>query len=452
MKACEQYRDQSFQRIIYKLNQPYLRSGIQSAFTNFSIFDQSYFEALFGGKEFPDGTFMIDVEDDFMEFQKAFMKVVSDIRSQNMMTFPVLTISLLRKNGKFINEDFAKWACRHNMKWADSNFFISDDVTSLSNCCRLKSDIKNLGYFNSIGGTALEVGSVKVNTINLARIAYEVSPRSNKQSREDEYLAHLYSYVESCCIALHAVRHTIQRNIEKGLLPNYSKGLMSMSSQYNTIGIIGLYEALEDFNYIKKDEFGNTYYTDEGMNFAKRILTAINEYKEEFKDIYHWDYSLNVEQIPGERAAAILMEKDRLFYPDKPYTLPLYGNQWIPLAVKCTLAEKIRISAELDKTCGGGSIAHINLEAPLNDFDTAWKLMNDISDKGVTYFAYNLRISSCKNNHGFFGNTCPICGESKVTSYQRIVGFLTPEVTYSSVRKKEFGMRDWFQVDGKSDL
>lgn len=141
----EYFRDQEFQRIIYKLNQPYLRAGIQSAFTNFSIFDRPYFEALFGGKEFPDGSFMIDVIDEFMEYQKAFMTIVSKIRTQNVMTFPVLTFSLLRKNGKFVDEEFAKWCCRHNMKWADSNFFISDDVTSLSNCCRLVSDVKNLG-------------------------------------------------------------------------------------------------------------------------------------------------------------------------------------------------------------------------------------------------------------------------------------------------------------------
>ena len=64
------------------------------------------------------------------------------------------------------------WASNHNCKWLDSNFFIDDTVTSLSNCCRLKSDISDLGYFNSIGGTALSVGSIKVNTVNLANIAY----------------------------------------------------------------------------------------------------------------------------------------------------------------------------------------------------------------------------------------------------------------------------------------
>ena len=38
-------------------------------------------------------------------------------------------------------------------------------------------------------------------------------------------------------------------------------------------------------------------------------------------------------------------------------------------------------------------------------------LLNYISDKGVTYFAFNLRINACGNNHGFYGKTCPICGE-----------------------------------------
>lgn len=103
---------------------------------------------------------------------------------------------------------------------------------------------------------------------------------------EETYLKLLKKYCLSACIALDAVRETIKRNVEKGLLPNYSLGLMSMSNQYNTIGIIGLYEALEDFGYIVKDELGNISYTEKGMDFAKRILAAINDYKEEFKHTY----------------------------------------------------------------------------------------------------------------------------------------------------------------------
>lgn len=91
-QSPEYYRDQEFQRIIYKLNQPYLRVN-QSAFTNFSIFDRPYLEALFGGKTYPDGTFVIDEIDNLIEYEKAFMNIVSEIRSQNMMTFPVKVIA-----------------------------------------------------------------------------------------------------------------------------------------------------------------------------------------------------------------------------------------------------------------------------------------------------------------------------------------------------------------------
>lgn len=438
----EYYRDQEFQRIIYKLNQPYLRVN-QSAFTNFSIFDKPYYEAIFGGKEFPDGTPMVMYTDEFIEYQKAFMRVVSDIRSKNMMTFPVLSYCLLRKNGSFVDEDFAKWCCKHNMKWADSNFFISEDVTSLSNCCRLVSDIKNLGYFNSLGGTALEVGSVKVNTINLARIAYE-------SKNVDDYIKILTKEVILCCKTLDTVRHIIQRNAEKGLLPNYTHGIVNMKSQYNTIGILGIYEVLVHYGMTETDKFGYVYYTDEGIEFAKQILKTITDVKNEFQS--NVDYSINIEQVPAERAAAVLMEKDKIFFPDEKYELPLYGNQWIPLGIKTTISEKVKLSAIMDKACSGGSIAHINLDGPMEDFDTAWDLLNRIADAGVVYFAFCTKISACEHNHGFYGDVCPICGGEKVTTYQRIVGFLTPEKTYSKERKAEFRMRDWFSIDRMSEL
>jgi ribonucleoside-triphosphate reductase (formate) len=438
----EVYRDQEFQRIIYKLNQPYLRVN-QSAFSNFSIFDKSYLEALFGGKEFPDGSFIIDHIDEIVEYQKAFMNVVSEVREQNVMTFPVLTFALLRKDGVFVNEEFARWASDHNMKWADSNFFISEDVTSLSNCCRLVSDVKDLGYFNSIGGTALEVGSIKVNTINLARLAYE----------NDTWGGYLSALREKALLAmqtLDVIRDIISRNIDKGLLPNYTYGIMNLESQYNTIGIIGVYEALQAYHLTEIDVFGNTFYTDEGLRFATEIFKTLNEAKDEFAA--ETNYSINVEEIPAERAASVLMMKDKFVYPNQAYELPLYGNQWIPLGVKTTLQEKIRLSALLDHACNGGSIAHINLDAPLVDSDTAWKLLNYVADEGVVYFAFCTRISACEHNHGFYGTTCPNCGEPAITSYQRIVGFLTKESSYSADRKAEFNMRDWLTIDRMAEI
>ena len=444
IKTPQYYRDQQFQRIIFKLNQPYLRVN-QSAFTNFSIFDRDYLIQIFGGKEFPDGSFIIDYVQQILQYQKRFMEVVSKIRQNNMMTFPVLTMSLLRsKDGVWGDQEYAKWCCKHNMKWADSNFFISDSVTSLSNCCRLLSDVSEMGYFNSIGGTALQVGSIKVNTINLARIAY--------QNSKQNYLQQLKNCVILCIKTLDIVRGIIKRNVQKGLLPNYSLKIMSMDSQYNTIGVIGIYQVLNKYGMVSVDQFGNHSYTEQGIKFAKELFDTIISAKQQFRKEYKCDYKINIEQIPAQRAAVVLMQKDKIFFPNERYQLPAYGNQWIPLAVKCSLKQKIRISALLDLFCNGGSISHINLQSPFNNFQQAWDVLNKVADAGVKYFAFCVRISACKNNHGFFGDTCPICGNPKITSYQRIVGFLVPESHYSSQRKVQFKMRDWFDLNCDFDL
>jgi ribonucleoside-triphosphate reductase len=438
-KSDDYYARQQIQRFIYAVNQPYVRDGMQSAFTNVSVFDGPYLEALFGGSEFPDGTFMIDELDKIKEFQKTFMEVVADIRQHNMFTFPVLTISLLRQDHKFIDEEFARWGIAHNMKWNDSNLFIDDSVTSLSNCCRLKSNIEDLGYFNSIGGTALKVGSVKVSTVNLARLALE-------HDNEQDYLVALRDLVELDCKVLDVVRHIIQRNVEKGLLPNFSKGLVDFEHLYNTVGILGIYETMKSFGYTRVDEFGNTFYTEKADKFGKKIFEVIHRTKDQFA--LDKDYKINLEQIPGETAAVKMQKADQLLYPETVVDdLPLYGNQFIPLGIKTTLQERIRIASLFDSYCNGGSIAHINIDAPFDSFEKAWKMTEYIADQGLTYFAFNTKIQTCKHNHAFYGKTCPVCGEPVATEYTRIVGFYTPIKTWSKERKQEYTMREWENIN-----
>lgn len=438
-KSPDYYARQQIQRFVYAINQPYVRDGMQSAFTNVSVFDGPYLEALFGGTKFPDGSYMIDELDDIKEFQKLFMEEVSKIRSHNMMTFPVLTISLLRQDGKFADEEFAKWGIQHNMKWADSNLFIDKSVTSLSNCCRLKSNIDDLGYFNSIGGTALKVGSVKVSTVNLARLALE-------NSTEQDYLIALKEIVELDCKVLDVVRHIIERNVEKGLLPNFSKGLIDFEHLYSTVGVIGVYETMKTFGYVTEDEFGNTYYTDEAMSFGERIFKVIHQTKDQFA--LDKNYKINLEQVPGETAANKMQQADALLYPETVVDiLPLYGNQFIPLGIKTTIQERVRIASTFDSYCNGGSIAHINIESPFDTFEKAWALTEWIADQGLTYFAFNVKIQACKHNHAFFGDTCPECGGPVETEYTRIVGFYTPIKTWSKQRKQEYAMREWEKVN-----
>jgi ribonucleoside-triphosphate reductase len=373
-----------------------------------------------------------------------------------MFTFPVLTYSLLKRKditaeeakemlttrnfNVFVDNDFARWCSDHNMTWNDSNFFMSDDVTTLSNCCRLLSDTSKLkGFINSIGGTALSIGSVKVNTINLVRICYELE--ETEGLNENGYLKILRKRTKLCCKALDRVRHIITRNVEKGLLPNYCDGGIELDKQYCTVGILGLYEVMEKFGYIVEDEFGNKSYTDAGLKFCDRIFKVLNDVKDNFTD----EYSFNIESIPAERAAVILCGKDSTLF--NVHDFNIYSNQWIPLTERCTINEKIRTAAILDNKCSGGAIAHINLESNFQNSDEAWYLLNYISLSGVIYFCFNTRISVFKHRHAFVGtDTCPVCSEPVYDTYQRVVGFLTPSRAYSKPRKKEFTAREWFET------
>lgn len=449
IKDQDYYIRQCFQKFIYRLNQPFMRID-QTAFVNVSIFDRNYIESLFGGVQYPDGSFVIDNVEGLIEHQKVFMEVVSQIRSENMFTFPVLTYSLLKRDDitpeeaeemlrtknydVFVDKEFARWCSDHNCDWNDSNFFMSSDVGTLSNCCRLLSDTRKLNAFiNSIGGTALSIGSVKVNTINLMRIALETD------CDEKKYLALLKKRALLCCKALDTVRHIIQRNVEKGLLPNYQDGAVEMDKQYCTMGILGLYEVIEAFGYTQKDEFGYISYTDEGVAFASKIFEVLNSVKDNFTD----EYSFNIESVPAERAAVILCQKDNVLYDMNDKFI--YSNQWIPLSAKCTIQEKLRLCSILDEKCSGGSIAHINLESNFPSTDAAWDMLNKIALSGVIYFAFNTRINECKNHHGFVGTDhCPTCGEPVFDTYQRIVGYLVPSRAYSKDRFREFNTRQWY--------
>ena len=375
LKNPDYYLKQSFQKFIFRINQPFLRVD-QSAFVNVSIFDRYYYESLFGGLVFPDGSFAIDYVDEFIRQQKLFMEVVSETRYQNMFTFPVLTYSLLKRDDLtkdqmlemvktkdyhiFKDNEFSRWCSDHNCKWYDSNFFMSSDVTTLSNCCRLLSDTTKLsGFINSIGGTALSIGSVKVSTINLMRIALE----SGKD--EEEYLNILKERALLDCKVLDRQRWIIKRNVQKGLLPNFCEGGVEFDKLYSTLGILGLFEAIEYFGYTQRDEFGNISYTEDGIRFAKDIFKVLNEVKDTFYDEFGDEtwyrgkenilerFSFNIESVPAERAAVILCQKDNLLY-ELDTDKFIYSNQWIPLMEQATIDEKLKLSSILDKECSGG--------------------------------------------------------------------------------------------------
>lgn len=440
LKDPDTYAKQQIQRLIYSLNQPYLRGGIQSSFTNVNFFDHPYFEAIFGGAEFPDGSFMVDAEEEIIEFQKLFLKMMCDIRHKNMMTYPVSTISLLTtKDGDFVDEEFARYACEQNREWNDSNWFVDSNVTSLSSCCRLKNDVRELGYFNSIGGAALKVGSIKVSTINLARLSY-------KYDNEKDYLKALKKMALLNLKLLDCQRNIIKRNVEKGLLPNFDHDLIDFEHSYSSIGVMGIYETMATYGYTDVDALGNVIYKDEAYSFGKKIFETIHNVKNAF--IADKDYKVNLEAIPGETAAVKFTKADTMLYPEKANKdLPLLANQWIGLGIKTSVQERVKIAAAFSEYCSGGDILHINIDAPFDSFEKAWAMLKYVAKQGVKYFAFTGKISACEHNHAFYGDVCPECGCPKETEYSRIVGFYTPVKSYTKERKKEWEMRDWMNLN-----
>lgn len=389
---------------------------------------------MFGGTIFPDGMIFYDYIDEFIEFQKAFLEKFSEMRKTNVFTYPVLTYCLVYRDGKFVDEEFARWCSDHNIEFADSNFLISPSTQSAASCCRLLSDTSKLeGVMNSIGGSSLDIGSVTVITLNLAGYAY-------KSKNIEEFLKNLEHYTRLVIDGNDVVRHIIQRNVDKGLLPNYSYNLIKMNRQFNTIGLNGLWEAAKHFGLAKKDELGYWDYTEEGLKFASDVLDKINE----IKDSYNFDYTINVEQTPMENGAIKVAAKNYLLYGSEDY---ITGNQWIALKDKATIQSRIRAAGILDNKCGGGCITHVQIDAPFSSSEQAWNMLNYIAKQGVIYFAFNLRINTDESHHSFTTHKCPYCGSEPTDSYLRIVGYLVPTSSWSEGRKRELTERDWMNLN-----
>jgi ribonucleoside-triphosphate reductase len=430
----EYYRKQMFQQFIFEVNQIHGRI-VQSPYTNLIIMDRNYISEIFGDREFPDGTFVIDHVEDIIEHQKVFMETEAEIRKEVFHTFPVYTYSLLFQNGKFVDEEFARWCNKQNLNWYDSNFYVGDSVTNLASCCRMLNDVSKQKQFqSSIGGSLVEIGSVKVSTINLMRIALE------SNGDKEKFIKILKDRVKLNMLALDRIRFIIHRNIEKGLLPNYKYGVINLEKQTTTNGLTAMYEAIEQMGMINTDELGNVSYSDEGVAFASKIMDTVNQLQDES----NFGYNVSLEIIPAESANIKLCKKDNIIYGDKGKFI--YSNQWTSLMAKCSINERIKLASILDKKAGGGQILHIGLEGAQLTEEESWKMLNYIANSGVIYFAYNPKLSICEKSHTFFGDVCPVCGRPKHDEVSRIVGYLVPTSSYSEGRKEEYENRRWYTI------
>ena len=123
-----------FAQVVYSLNQPAAARGSQSVFLNFAYFDKPYFEQLFDGFVFPDGTEM--QWESVSWLQKRFMKWFNKERTKNVLTFPVESLSLLNDGKDFVDKEWADFAAEMYAEGHSFFTYTSDSVDSLASCCR----------------------------------------------------------------------------------------------------------------------------------------------------------------------------------------------------------------------------------------------------------------------------------------------------------------------------
>ena len=412
-KACWQYMESMLTGFIYRLNQPY--RGSQSLFSNVSVYDSNFIDGMLEGDAY---SIIIDdvkysaKKEIVQKVQEIYLDIMNREMARKPITFPVTTACFsIDENNEIQDDDFLKFISEKNLKFGFINIYAGKSST-LSSCCRLRSERDNGEYFNSFGSGSTKIGSLGVATGNLPQLATICKGAENPS---DEFLHRIKDLVLDCQLVNQAKRNIIKRTIKAGSQPLYSLGYMELKRQYSTFGVIGLYEALEILGY--------DIMTKEGQDYVLEILNVINTTNKELQDKYKAPQ--NCEQIPGENVSVKLAKKDRaLGYNDK-YTL--YSNQFIPLIKRVNMFDRIAIQALFDKYFSGGAICHLNVNQEITDIDIMQNLIHASVKEGVVYFAVNFVLQECENKHMFVGNVdaCPHCGGKIIGTFTRVVGFLT---------------------------
>lgn len=416
---------QSLQGVVYALNQPASARGNQSVFWNISILDRFYFEQLFGGFKFPDGTQPV-YEGTFRKLQMFFMEWFRQERERALLTYPVLTASLLvDAEGKPKDKHFA-WTCAEEMSKGLSFFvYESDSVDSLSSCCRLRNEFTDNTFSYTLGAGGVSTGSVQVITINMNRYV---------QTKEEAFL----ELIDRVHMYLLAHRAVIEDYIEGGLLPAYSTGFISLDKQFCTIGINGMLEASE-FAQGKAD---TTFFS----KYLKEIYESNKRWKEDT------GVKFNTEFVPAENLGVKNAKWDREAGLKAPRDC--YNSYFFPVEdASYNIIDKLRLHGkENTQWLDGGSACHLNLEQLMSK-EQAYDLICMAGNLGVNYWTFNVLMTLC-NDCGFINvnteNHCTKCGSKDIDYATRVIGYLKRISSFSTERQKEAGLRIYNKA-GDSD-
>lgn len=435
---------QYWQQMIYSINQPAAARGLQSAFVNFAYFDKPFFEGMFGDFYFPDGT-----KPDWESLnwvQREFMQWFNKERLKSILTFPVESYALVYKDGKFLDNESAKFIAEEYARGHSFFTYISDTVDSLSSCCRLKNMLTTKEFNFTNGNMGIQTGSKSVITLNLNRIIQDWyrgwHTREDSKvggslgidwSEDVEDLKHYLIHILDRVYKYHTAYNALLWDVYNcGLLPVYKAGFINLDKQYLTIGINGLNQAAE---FVGIDCTDNKEYA----KFCQLIFSTIQEQNKLHKTK---SCIFNTECVPAESLAAKNYNWDKEDGYQVPTDTNLYASYiFKPNDSRLSVLDRIRLHGMdyIGEYLDGGAACHLNLENHL-DKEQYYKILKYAAKVGCQYFTFNVPNSEC-NDCGFITkhpiDTCPKCGSAHINLWDRPIGYLSKVKNWSEARQIE---------------
>ena len=413
--------EQELQGVVYALNQPASARGDQSVFWNISVLDRPYMEELFGGFHYPDGS-QVDMQST-RDLQIFFMEWFRRERHKELLTFPVLTASLLTTTDGFADEEFRDY-CAKQMEKGHSFFaYMSDSVDSLASCCRLRNELADNTFSYTLGAGGVVTGSAQVITLNMNRFVQECHPSKDPSNVIEDIHEYLIAH-----------RLIYEDYIAAGLLPAYTAGYMDISKQFLTIGLNGVVEAAEYCGY----EISNN------EDYKKFLAELLSIFKEKNKEaLQKYGYRFNTEFVPAENLGVKNAKWDRK--ADYPAKRDCYNSYFYRVEDdNLSILDKIEMyGKDITEHLDGGSALHLNLEQRLT-FPQAKKIFELCRKNGVPYWTTNTRCTICNTCGKIDPDTrqnCKHCGSKDIDYGTRIIGYLRRISSFSDERQKEAARR-----------
>ncbi|MBP2071451.1 ribonucleoside triphosphate reductase [Thermoanaerobacterium butyriciformans] len=442
---------QSLQEFIFNINVP-TRVGFQTPFTNITmdlvvpdiLADEP---VIIGGKAMNRSYKEFQKEMDMLNMAFAEVMMEGDANGR-IFTFPIPTYNITKDFDweSPVIDKIMEMTAKYGLPYF-SNFVNSDlnpeDARSM--CCRLRLDNRELrkrggGLF---GANPL-TGSIGVVTINMPRIGF-------LSKTKEEFFKRLEKQMDVARKSLEIKRKVLENMTEMGLYP-YSKFYLRdikkrfgsyWQNHFNTIGLIGMNEALLNF-------MGVGITSDEGRNFAIEVLDFMRHKLEEYQ--MESNYLYNLEASPAEGASYRLAKKDKELYKgiivagdDVPY----YTNSTqLPVDFTEDIFTALDLQDELQTKYTGGTVFHGFIGESISDPKVCKELVKKIAyNYRLPYYTITPTFSIC-DNHGYISGehfNCPQCG-NECEVYSRVVGYYRPLQNWNEGKKKEFADRKEFVI------